>query len=100
MRIEIDTKNDTKEELAHLAKMLMSLSGSSYEKPKHTDIFSDDAPASGGMFNMFGESGAEPAQPAEPQQGVFSIFDNPSPEASEPTEEKRDLIDDLKIVPY
>jgi hypothetical protein len=91
MRIEIDTKHDTKEELEHLGNMLLALSGKSgakvYEKPK--DMFSDDSP---GMFNMFSDS--SPKEPETP--AMFNMFDDSEPEPKE----SKDVVDDIQIVPY
>lgn len=109
MRIEVDTKHDTKEELGHLARMLLSMSGASHsqivEKPKHVDMFSDDAPTeSGGLFSMFGDNTEPAPQPEQPSGDMISLFDSSlaaSGGTSEPEEEpKGDLVNDLKIVPY
>ncbi len=71
MKITIDTKEDSKEEIKKAISFLSSLSdGTIYtncannEKPSHQkDIFSDDPSpeVGGGMFSMFGSS-SSPAQ--------------------------------------
>lgn len=107
MKIEIDTKHDTKEELRHLATMLHALAGSQassivadsrfpdprdgriQRKLARKGIFDDPAaepsPASGGLFGMF-DDGAEPAHSAVPSQQVsgdlFSIFDSEPAQSS------------------
>jgi len=111
MKIEVDTNNDSKEDLRHLAEMLQKLSGSSaVTSSKPVNIFDDSAPSSspssGGLFNMFNDEPSTPASTPEPapvssmmsdpspapaqnepaQGGIFSIFgDDPKPAApSEP----------------
>jgi hypothetical protein len=105
MKIEVDTKHDSREELAHLAEMLQKLARSSGSgvvttESKTANIFEDPAP-SGGLFNMFDDSpstptttpatstmsAAEPA-PSQPAQnepasgGLFSLFsDDPKPDS-------------------
>ena len=102
MRIEIDTKHDTKEDLAHLANMLKALSAghsivdNRFERKlgkklgrqhrlerKPVDLFEDSSP-NAGFMNIFGDN--TPAQPAASQpaasepvsqagsQDLFSIF--------------------------
>ena len=91
MKIEVDTQNASKEELRHLAQLLMKLSGqeaSIVEKPKN--IFADDSPAEGGLFNIFGNNDSERTAP-EPMMGMFE-----SPSAPE----SKDVVDDFKIEPY
>ena len=106
MKIEVDTKHDSREELSALADMLQRLSRSSgsgamrpttSEPAKPKNIFEDSSP-SVGMFNMFSDepstpqstmSAAEPIQ-NEPSGGLFSLFgDDPKPDmpstTSEPT---------------
>ncbi|HII71603.1 TPA: hypothetical protein HA265_02500 [Candidatus Woesearchaeota archaeon] len=76
MKIEIDTKRDTKEEIMHLAAMLQALSrtgqsrldrklarieasqspGSSVRAERHMDIFDSPSP-NAGFMGMFGDSG-------------------------------------------
>jgi hypothetical protein len=91
MKIEVDTKHDSREELAALAEMLQRLSRSSASgtfvpKPSR-NIFDDPSPGVG-LMNMFGDSSSSPqqaqqaasySQPApatEPSAagGLFSIF--------------------------
>lgn len=80
MKITIDTKVDTKDEIRKAISFLSSLSGGSVytnsgiaaeEKPaRQNDIFSDNSsPAvGGGIFSMFGD--ASPAQAAAPAQAA------------------------------
>jgi hypothetical protein len=99
MRIEVDTKNDSREELAALADMLQRLSRSSgsgamIPKPVSRNIFDDPSPGVG-LMNMFGDS--QPAQQAAsysaqsqeaaPAQsgGLFSIFSDSTAQASAQT---------------
>ncbi|MBI5398305.1 hypothetical protein HZB03_02470 [Candidatus Woesearchaeota archaeon] len=104
MKIEIDTKSDRKEELRHIAHMLLRLcdeappsriiEGSGYSSD--SDYFSNAPPAhqqsppsqggDGGFFNMFGDASASSPNPQEPQQqlqqqlqpqqggDIFSLF--------------------------
>lgn len=86
MRIEIDTSSATKEELAHLAEMLRSLSGSQLSAPSSAPVGS----AMPGYVNIFGDSPSSPSAspPSAPQDsgssgGLFSIFgDSPQQSAS------------------
>ena len=104
MRIEIDTKHDTKEELAHLANMLNALSASSSsgstvmasrldrklaKKGLVQSAASEPAP-SGDLFNLFNDdspsqsaaqasSYSEPAQPASGTGDLFSLFNSEPP---------------------
>ncbi|MBN1544385.1 hypothetical protein JW898_02890 [Candidatus Woesearchaeota archaeon] len=88
MKIEVDTKNDSREELAALADMLRRLSSSSgsgavvsHGSGSSGNIFDDPSPA-GGMFSMFGDSPSQPQEAPSSQQsksepasgGLFSIF--------------------------
>ncbi len=96
MKIEIDTKHDSREELSALADMLHRLGGSSRSggvtpRPEQKNIFDDPSP-SGGLMNMFGGESSAPqssttgTQPSEtmtsPSQdspasgGLFSIFNS------------------------
>jgi len=118
MRIEIDTKSDSREELRHLANMLMALSSSASSSVivKQRNIFDDPSPGVG-MMGMFGESSSQPSQqqssqPAQSSQSLFSIFsDSPKSSQSQPSldvldedDGKRtsaeDVLDDDRIVPY
>ena len=96
MKIEVDTKHDSREELSALADMLQRLGRSSgsgamrtVNETKPKNIFEDSSP-SVGMFNMFSDepstpatstmSAAEPVQ-NEPAGGLFSLFgDDPKPD--------------------
>jgi hypothetical protein len=114
MRIEVDTKSDSKEELRHLANMLMALSNSASSNVvvKSRNIFDDPSP-SVGMMGMFGDSSdSQPAQqqsqPSSPS--MFSIFsDSPQPSSqpalavSDEGENKtsaEDILDDDRIQLY
>jgi hypothetical protein len=118
MRIEIDTKSDSREELRHLANMLMALSSSASSNVivKQRNIFDDPSPGVG-MMSMFSDaspkpSAAEPSQPAQSYPSLFSIFsDSPKSGQSQPSldvleedDGKRtsaeDVLDDDRIVPY
>ena len=97
MRIEVDTKSDSREELAALADMLQRLarssgSGAIIPKPVSRNIFDDPSPGVG-LMNMFGDSSAQQApqpvqqsayqQPAsEPSGGLFSLFSDSTSQAS------------------
>jgi hypothetical protein len=117
MRIEVDTKSDSKEELRHLANMLMALSSSASSNVvvKSRNIFDDPSP-SVGMMGMFGDnSGSQTAQQqSQPSQqsspSMFSIFsDSPQPSSqpalavSDEGENKtsaEDILDDDRIQLY
>ncbi|MBI5881250.1 hypothetical protein HZB90_03910 [archaeon] len=115
MRIEIDTKSDSREELRHLANMLMALSSSASSNVvvKQRNIFDDPSPGVG-MMGMFNDSPSQPSQPqpAQSSSSLFSIFsDSPqqSAQSSTPTmallddEHKtsaEELIEDNRIIPY
>ncbi len=112
MKIEVDTKHDSREELSALADMLQRLSRSSgsgaistykTEPAKPKNIFEDSSP-SVGMFNMFNDgpststsapapttmsaSEPQPAQNEPASGGLFSLFgDDPKPDIpSEPAQ--------------
>lgn len=125
MRIEIDTKHDTKEELAQLANMLRALAGASNERniivEKSRNIFENNSP-SGGLMNMFGSESAERADDIDTQKintaaapaaqgGLFSLFNSAQEqksmqqdfnidESDRPATTAEDLLDDERIVPY
>jgi hypothetical protein len=116
MRIEIDTKSDSKEELKHLANMLMALSNSSSNViVKRHNIFDDPSPGIG-MIGMFSDSPSQAAQQqaSQPTQSpsLFSIFsDPPQSGSSQPSlgvldeddgkrTSAKDVLDDDRIVPY
>ncbi|MBW2972456.1 hypothetical protein KY359_05460 [Candidatus Woesearchaeota archaeon] len=101
MKIEVDTKHDSREELAHVAELLQKLarysrSGAVVTDSRQGNIFEDPAP-SGGMFSMFGDGPSPsvpagqspaPAQSSEPASGgLFSIFggDSSSSAPAEPS---------------
>ncbi|MFC1723744.1 hypothetical protein ACFL0V_06395 [Nanoarchaeota archaeon] len=123
MRIEIDTKHDSMEELAHLADMLRAISGKqtrSYVRPKRfekpKDVFADPSPT-GGLMNMFGDT-SEPVQSSlpvtndpAPTGDIFSIFNSEPTTPSEPVSavslfdsvadpEEEDSLSDMRLVPY
>ncbi|MBU2561638.1 MAG: hypothetical protein KKD17_05025 [Nanoarchaeota archaeon] len=91
MKIEVDTKHDSREELAALADMLRRLSSSSgsgvvsQASSTPRNIFEDPSP-SGGMFNMFGDSpsqssssGQDSSSSQQSSGDLFSLFSS-SPE--------------------
>ncbi|NQU78433.1 hypothetical protein HQ545_01565 [Candidatus Woesearchaeota archaeon] len=112
MKIEVDTKFDSKEELEHLAVMLRAIAGKSgavrvparvnaRDAARQANIFDDPTP-SGGLMGMFGNSSqSADAQPVATQssvspllgssasdgQGIFSLFsDDAVPENSDSSE--------------
>ena len=87
MRIEIDTSTESKEHLHHLGKMLLELAGS-----KTTVVEENHPVASPDLFSMFNE-------PEKKEEGVFNLF-NEAAEEKKPEEQKSDLVDNLKLVPY
>ncbi|MBU0461999.1 MAG: hypothetical protein KJ574_05415 [Nanoarchaeota archaeon] len=96
MRIEIDTKHDTREELAHLAKMLLALSGSSNSRVLVDGQNNNEA--QGGLFNLFNDD--KPASTPESGYGdTYSLFDSQTAAEQKP-EEKKDIVDELQIIPY
>jgi hypothetical protein len=91
MKITIDTKEDSKDEIKRIISFLHHLVGSeaiqvTEEPPKNQDIFSNDAPTENAFASMFGNS-SESQQPAEAAEQV---------ESSEPEEKP----DNIEIVPY
>ncbi len=83
MRITIDTKEDSKEELKKLIKMLSAI-------VDDTDFRTNtDMPASEGLFNLFADT---------PSQGSGPVFDRPLNE----DEKKKELeeLEQYQIVPY
>jgi hypothetical protein len=113
MRIEVDTKSDSKEELRHLANMLMALSSSASSNVviKSRNIFDDPSP-SVGMMGMFGDSSSQPAEPQSQQSApsMFSIFSDSPQQAPQPTlavveedgkkSSAQDILDDDRIQLY
>ncbi len=78
MRITIDTKHDSKEEIRKAIELLRSVleqSGSS------GDMFSN----SGGYQDMFGNNSPQPAQPQQSSGSMFDIFNTPAQEPSSPS---------------
>ncbi|MBI2208569.1 hypothetical protein HYU50_03660 [Candidatus Woesearchaeota archaeon] len=70
MKITIDTKEDSHEEIRRVIKMLSSLVGEK-EIMSNQDIFSDSSSSQeGGAFNMFSssDSGSKPEVKAEPKK--------------------------------
>ena len=88
MKIEIDTKHDTKEELTHLANMLHAISGSEGSNTypsrlrkkiqRAKNIFEDDSPSVGSP----NPSTAPIQNQAATSGGLFGIFGNPNNEKS------------------
>lgn len=79
MRIEIDTKHDSREELAHLADMLRAIAGS------HSVVSASDARlqrrlARQGMAQS-DLSGSAVSSPS--QSGIFSLFDDGQSQAAQ-----------------
>jgi len=130
MKIEVDTKVDSREELFHLANMLKAIAGGSKESVvvKSKNIFEESSP-SVGLFDMFGSSSASQATQTdvasqqvspEPKQDLFSIFSSPEStkpaaqpivlndpvldtDSSETTVKRttaRDILEDDRITPY
>ena len=70
MKITIDTKEDSAEELKRLIKMLSIIVGEDYEI-KHK---SEEIPeVTEGTFNMFNDSKTEESKEQEKKQGDFDI---------------------------
>jgi len=87
MKITIDTKEDSPEDIRKLIKMLLALIGESYPGSERTP------PAEGAqLFDMFGEPGASTAE----QQQQAS--DNPQADFSEKPVDFKD--GDFKVIPY
>ena len=107
MRIEIDTKQDSKEEMRHLATMLHALAGSSgsitsdsrfpdprddriHKKLARKGLFdSPSKPPASGLFGMFDDGPslelASTAEPASQSGDLFSIFNSDPAPQSAPT---------------
>ena len=85
MKIEIDTSTESKEHLHHLGKMLIEMAG------KKT-VEENEPVATPGLFSMFNEPSSSSS--SEPEPSVFNLF------SEEKKEEKSDLVDNLKLVPY
>ena len=108
MKIEIDTKHDSRDELVHLATMLQAIAGSSNNrsfalKPKdikrrQRNIFDDPAPSAGLMGMFDNPSPSQQTVTPAPQQSapvsesqtadLFSIFGS-SPSESPATQASR-----------
>jgi len=68
MKITIDTKEDTHEELRKIIKMLSSLVGEKEVMSNQSDMFSDDdngKEESTGMFNMFSQDKPDALETSE-----------------------------------
>jgi len=104
MKISIDTKEDSHEEIKKIIKMLSSLVGEevvtnqpeviSDNKPS-SDIFSNDKSSSvvlsdnKSSSDIFSDSSSQPSN-----AGVFNMFNSPQPEnKTEPQEEKKETLD-------
>jgi hypothetical protein len=84
MKITVDTKEDSTEDLKHMIKMLSAL----VESRGGSSNYSNDMP---GMMNMFGDSPSSSASSSpSPQQdpAQSSIFNMDIPSASSPSPEK------------
>lgn len=71
MKITIDTKEDSHNDIRKVIRLLKHLIGeshsnfepSTHEKPKPKNIFEDDSPSVGGMFSMFGDTDQKKEEP-------------------------------------
>lgn len=116
MRIEIDTKHDSKEELAHLADMLRAIAGSqsavsasdarlqrrlARQGAVRSDVFgssvaSDPQAGPAGIFGLFDDGPSSSAQQAvssspepQPSGDIFSLFNSSpgeQPQAAQPVQ--------------
>ena len=68
MKITIDTKEDSNEEIKKLIKMLSSLIGEDYKKEDETPEVSE------GVFNMF-DSSAEEKKEEDKEEKPFELND-------------------------
>ncbi|HLD07405.1 MAG TPA: hypothetical protein VJC16_07810 [Candidatus Nanoarchaeia archaeon] len=91
MRISIDTKEDSPEDIRRVISLLEHLLSTGSSAPK--DIFANaqaaspsPPPSSGGLFDLFSSSAPAPASAAEP-----------APQPATPNEENTD---DIRIIPY
>ncbi|MBS3136362.1 hypothetical protein J4401_05365 [Candidatus Woesearchaeota archaeon] len=101
MKITIDTKEDSHDEIRKVISLLTHLIGNSgnsevinESKPSgFVDMFSDNkqSDSQGSIFGMFSDA---PSQKSEPQPDVFSMFSESKPE---PKEEKKV---NLELIPY
>ena len=78
MKIQIDTKTDSPEEIRKVIKLLMGLVGShnvytnepTQEKPASPNIFDSPSPAVGNLMSMFDSAPTETASTPEPADEV------------------------------
>ena len=119
MRIEIDTKHDSKEELQHLASFLMTLS----RIQRRSELSQHEVPQqSHNMMGMFAQSSyPQPAPPTyapqptpqqypmpeqysqptpDPAPSVFSLFDDPEPQPSSFNNVETEETQRSRIIPY
>ena len=98
MKITIDTKEDSHEEISKVIKMLQHLVGESSMTNQPTNIFED--PDSFGQEQVQEQTQAPETEPSS--GGIFSMFGNASePSGSEePAEEPEEKDDPPEIIPY
>ena len=101
MKISIDTKEDSPEEIRKLIRMLLALVGDS------SGYGEKSAPASGeGLFDMFGDPAASTTEQQQLGKGggsggsggmdINDFLDSPK----EPSQQSSGSDDDIKVVPY
>ena len=105
MKITIDTKEDSKEEIRKAIQFLSSLTdGAVYtNKPTHQqDVFSDSSPSMGNVFgNLFGSEEKPPEAPPPPvPPNAAGLPPSPKPEAPDVKEEEEDKKPEMQIIDY
>ena len=103
MKITIDTKEDSHEEIRKVIRLLSHMVGdnamANFEAPASSDVFSDNTPAESEPLAQ----ASEPAQ-APSSGGVFgNMFDNPAPvekAADEPEKEEEPEPNDIELIEY
>ena len=94
MKITIDTKEDSHEELRKIIKMLSSLIGEKEVMSNQSDMFSDDDSGkeeSTGMFNMFSQD--KPVTSTDSETADSEI----TTDEEKPEEDKKETNYDLDI---
>jgi len=95
MKLTIDTKEDSPDEIRKAIRMLSSCIGDSAERPgHHKDVFSDDSKesGSGGAFlNMFGDSAPPEKKEEKDDMEVRKVEEDKPPKFKD---------DEIHIVPY